>query len=366
MKFSVDRESLLKPIQQVSGVVERRQALPILQNLLLEIKKGRLLITGTDLEIELKTNVEVSVEDEGLVTVPARKLLDICKEIPEKAEINFSLDQNRLKLRSGRFRSTLSTLPAEDFPTFDDSEADLIVEADAKEFKLLLDKTSFAMAHQDVRFFLNGMLIESGQNFLRAVATDGHRLALSNIQQDGLNEKEVQVIVPRKAVLELQRLLPELAGGVKIEFSQSNLKVLSENYTFATKLVDGKFPDYQRVIPKEGSKIVMAERDELRQALNRTSILSNEKFRGIRLSLTNAQLELSANNPEQEEAEESVSVNYEGAELQIGFNVSYLQDVLSVIDNKKVKITLHDPNSSAILEDPEADQFLYVVMPMKL
>ena len=366
MKFSVDRESLLKPIQQVSGVVERRQALPILQNLLLEIKKGRLLITGTDLEIELKTNVEVSVEEEGLVTVPARKLLDICKEIPEKAEINFSLDQNRLELRSGRFRSTLSTLPAEDFPTFDDSEADLIVEADAKEFKLLLDKTSFAMAHQDVRFFLNGMLIESGQNFLRAVATDGHRLALSNIQQDGLNEKEVQVIVPRKAVLELQRLLPELAGGVKIEFSQSNLKVLSENYTFATKLVDGKFPDYQRVIPKEGSKIVMAERDELRQALNRTSILSNEKFRGIRLSLTNAQLELSANNPEQEEAEESVSVNYEGAELQIGFNVSYLQDVLSVIDNEKVKITLHDPNSSAILEDPEADQFLYVVMPMKL
>ena len=366
MKFSVDRESLLKPIQQVSGVVERRQALPILQNLLLEIKKGRLLITGTDLEIELKTNVEVSVEEEGLVTVPARKLLDICKEIPEKAEINFSLDRNRLELRSGRFRSTLSTLPAEDFPTFDDSEANLIVEADAKEFKLLLDKTSFAMAHQDVRFFLNGMLIESGQNFLRAVATDGHRLALSNIQQDGLNEKEVQVIVPRKAVLELQRLLPELAGGVKIEFSQSNLKVLSENYTFATKLVDGKFPDYQRVIPKEGSKIVMAERDELRQALNRTSILSNEKFRGIRLNLTNAQLELSANNPEQEEAEESVSVNYEGAELQIGFNVSYLQDVLSVIDNDKVKITLHDPNSSAILEDPEADQFLYVVMPMKL
>ena len=366
MKFSVDRESLLKPIQQVSGVVERRQALPILQNLLLEIKDGRLLITGTDLEIELKTNVEVSVEEEGLVTVPARKLLDICKEIPEKAEINFSLDQNRLELRSGRFRSTLSTLPAEDFPTFDDSEADLIVEADAKEFKLLLDKTSFAMAHQDVRFFLNGMLIESGQNFLRAVATDGHRLALSNIQQAGLNEKEVQVIVPRKAVLELQRLLPELGGSVKIEFSQSNLKVLSENYTFATKLVDGKFPDYQRVIPKEGSKIVMAERDELRQALNRTSILSNEKFRGIRLSLTNAQLELSANNPEQEEAEESVSVNYEGAELQIGFNVSYLQDVLSVIDNEKVKITLHDPNSSAILEDPEADQFLYVVMPMKL
>ena len=366
MKFSVDRESLLKPIQQVSGVVERRQALPILQNLLLEIKKGRLLITGTDLEIELKTNVEVSVEEDGLVTVPARKLLDICREIPEKAEINFSLDQNRLELRSGRFRSTLSTLPAEDFPTFDDSEANLIVEADAKEFKLLLDKTSFAMAHQDVRFFLNGMLIESGQNFLRAVATDGHRLALSNIQQAGLNEKEVQVIVPRKAVLELQRLLSELAGGVKIEFSQSNLKVLSENYTFATKLVDGKFPDYQRVIPKEGSKIVMAEKDELRQALNRTSILSNEKFRGIRLNLTDGQLELSANNPEQEEAEESVSVNYEGAELQIGFNVSYLQDVLSVIDNEKVKITLHDPNSSAILEDPEADQFLYVVMPMKL
>ena len=366
MKFSVDRESILRPIQQVSGVVERRQALPILQNLLLQIQNRKLLITGTDLEIELKTFVEVAVEDEGLVTVPARKLLDICKEIPEQAEIKFSLSQNRLELRSGRFRSTLSTLPAEDFPSFDDSDANLTVEAEAKELKLLLDKTSFAMAHQDVRFFLNGMLIESGKNFLRAVATDGHRLALSNIPQAGLNEKEVQVIVPRKAVLELQRLLPELGGRVKIEFSKSNLKVLSENYTFATKLVDGKFPDYQRVIPKEGSKIVMAERNEFRQALNRTSILSNEKFRGIRLNLSEAQLELSANNPEQEEAEESISVNYEGEELQIGFNVSYLQDVLSVIDNEKVKITLHDSNSSAILEDPDADQFLYVVMPMKL
>ena len=366
MKFSVDRESLLRPIQQVSGVVERRQALPILQNLLLEIQNGKLLITGTDLEIELKTYVEVSAQEEGLVTVPARKLLDICREIPDRAKIDFSLKQNRLELKSGRFRSTLSTLPADDFPTFDESESNLTVEADAKEFKLLLDKTSFAMAHQDVRFFLNGMLIESGQNFLRAVATDGHRLALSNIQQAGLNEKEVQVIVPRKAVLELQRLLPELAGGVKIEFSQANLKVLSNSYTFATKLVDGKFPDYQRVIPKDGSKVVIAERDELRQALNRTSILSNEKFRGIRCNLSSAQLELSANNPEQEEAEESISVNYEGEELQIGFNVSYLQDVLSVIDNEKVRITLHDSNSSAILEDPDVDQFLYVVMPMKL
>tara|TARA_Y100001978_G_C23664097_1_gene420231 strand:+ start:212 stop:1312 length:1101 start_codon:yes stop_codon:yes gene_type:complete len=366
MKFSVDRESLLKPIQQVSGVVERRQALPILQNLLLEIQKGKLLITGTDLEIELKTFIDVSVEEEGLVTVPARKLLDICKEIPEQAEISFSLTQNRLELKSGRFRSTLSTLPADDFPTFDDSDANLTVQADAKEFKLLLDKTSFAMAHQDVRFFLNGMLIESGKNFLRAVATDGHRLAVSNIQQAGLNEKEVQVIVPRKAVLELQRLLPELGGSINIEFSQANLKVLSESYTFVTKLVDGKFPDYQRVIPKDGSKIVMAGRDELRQALNRTSILSNEKFRGIRLNLSSAQLELSANNPEQEEAEENISVHYEGEELQIGFNVSYLQDVLSVIDNDKVKITMHDPNSSAILEDPDVDQFLYVVMPMKL
>ena len=366
MKFSVDRDSLLRPIQQVSGVVERRQALPILQNLLLEIQNGKLLITGTDLEIELKTYVEVSAEEEGLVTVPARKLFDICKEIPDRAKIDFSLKQNRLELKSGRFRSTLSTLPADDFPTFDESEPNLSVEAVAKEFKLLLDKTSFAMAHQDVRFFLNGMLIESGQNFLRAVATDGHRLALSNIQQEGLNEKEVQVIVPRKAVLELQRLLPELGGSVKIEFSQGNLKVLSDSYTFATKLVDGKFPDYQRVIPKDGSKVVIAERDELRQALNRTSILSNEKFRGIRCNLSSAQLELSANNPELEEAEESISVNYQGEELQIGFNVSYLQDVLSVIDNEKVRITLHDSNSSAILEDPDVDRFLYVVMPMKL
>jgi len=370
MKFSVNRESLLRPLQQVSGVVERRQALPILQNLLLEISDDVsdpvLSITGTDMEVELMGLTAVSVEQGGSVTVPAKKFLDICREIPEQANINFSVKGNRLEIKSGRFRSTLATLPSSEFPTFQQGESGLSVDVESKSFKSLLDRTGFAMAHQDVRFFLNGMLIESGKDFIKAVATDGHRLALSNIPHEGIEESQVQVIIPRKGVLELQRLMQEVDGKVKVEIGSSNLKVSSANYTFSTKLIDGKFPDYQRVIPKDGSKVVMADKDVLRQALNRTAILSNEKFRGIRVNLSPSQIELSANNPDQEEAEETVSVEYEGENLEVGFNVSYLQDVLNVIDNERIKITLHDSSSSAILEDPDTSDSLYVVMPMKL
>ena len=223
MNFKILKSSIAEPLSLLASVAESRQSIPILSNIYIKAENEEITLIATDLEIELKTYVEVSPEEEGLVTVPARKLFDICKEIPDQAKIDFALKQNRLELKSGRFRSTLSTLPADDFPTFDESEPNMTVEADSKEFKLLLDKTSFAMAHQDVRFFLNGMLIESGQNFLRAVATDGHRLALSNIHQAGLNEKEVQVILPRKAVLELQRLLHELGGSLTVSYTHLTL-----------------------------------------------------------------------------------------------------------------------------------------------
>lgn len=366
MKFSVNREDLLRPLQQVAGVVERRQTLPVLSNLLLQIKEQELSMTGTDLEVELIGRLPVAVEDAGEITVPARKLVDICREIPDKADIEFSLQDGRLEIRSGRFRSTLSTLPAVDFPSVDQSASELSTEIDSKSFKSLLDKTAFAMAQQDVRYFLNGMLVEIGEGHVRAVATDGHRLALSDLQQAELSAGANQVIVPRKGVIEVQRLLQEVEGSVSLSIGSSHLCVVSEAFTLTTKLVDGKFPDYERVIPKEGDKIVFADKQELRQALSRTAILSNEKFRGIRVSLSSGQLQLSANNPEQEEAEETVSVEYEGDSLEVGFNVSYLQDVLNVIDNEKVRVTLHDPNSSAVIEDPELEDAVYVVMPMKL
>ena len=366
MKFSVNRELLLKPLQQVAGVVERRQTLPVLSNLLLQIRGNQLAITGTDLEVELIGRLEVVTSEEGETTVTARKLVDICREIPDKADIEFSLNENRLEIRSGRFRSTLSTLPAIDFPSVDQTSPELTAELDSKSFKKLLDQTAFAMAQQDVRYFLNGMLIEVENNHVRAVATDGHRLAMSDLEQEGIEGPTQQVIVPRKGVIEIQRLLQEIEGMVSVSFGSSHLCAMSPMFTLTTKLVDGKFPDYDRVIPKDGDKVVLVDKQEFRQALSRTAILSNEKFRGIRVSIASGQLQLSANNPEQEEAEETVSVDYQGDSLEVGFNISYLQDVLGVIGNDKVRLTLHDANSSAVLEDPELEDAVYVVMPMKL
>ena len=366
MRFSVNRELLLKPLQQVAGVVERRQTLPVLSNLLLQVSGTRLSMSGTDLEVELIGKLDVITPEDGEITVPARKLVDICREIPEKADIEFSLNENRLEIRSGRFRSTLSTLPAVDFPSVDQSSAEITAELDSKCFKKLLDQTAFAMAQQDVRYFLNGMLLELGNNKVRAVGRDGHRLAMSDLEQDDIGGPAKQVIVPRKGVIEIQRLLQEVEDNVVVAIGSSHMCVTSSTFMLTTKLVDGKFPDYDRVIPKDGDKIVLADRQELRQALSRTAILSNEKFRGIRVSISKGQLQLSANNPEQEEAEETVSVEYEGESIEVGFNVSYLQDVLGVIGNEKVRLTLHDANSSAVLEDPVREDAVYVVMPMKL
>ena len=366
MKLRVSREALLKPLQQVAGVVERRQTLPVLSNVLLQVEGNVLSLTGTDLEVEMVARVPLIEGEGGEVTVPARKLMDICRELPDKAEIELLLVGQRLTVKAGRFRSTLSTLPAEDFPTVEKSIAEMSTRIDSKSLKRLLDRTAFAMAQQDVRYFLNGMLIEMGGDYVKTVATDGHRLAMSNLKLAEARVDSRQVIVPRKGVLELQRLLHEVDGDIAIAIGSNYLMAESADFALTTKLVDGRFPDYDRVIPKNGDKLILADKLELRQALNRTAILSNEKFRGIRVNLSSGVLQLSANNPEQEEAEETVSVDYQGDELEVGFNVGYVLDVLGVIESDTVKITLHDANSSALLEDPSAEDSIYVVMPMKL
>ena len=366
MKLRVSREALLKPLQQVAGVVERRQTLPVLSNVLLQVEGNQLSLTGTDLEVEMVARVALLESENGEITVPARKLMDICRELPEKAEIELTLSGQKMSIKAGRFRSTLSTLPAADFPAVDKSMAELSIDMDAKSLKRILDRTAFAMAQQDVRYFLNGMLIELGGSYVRTVATDGHRLAMSTLLLSSPIADSRQVILPRKGVLELQRLLQEVSGDVAISIGANHLRAESADYTLTSKLVDGRFPDYDRVIPKNGDKTIFADKVELRQALNRTAILSNEKFRGIRVNLSTGSLQLSANNPEQEEAEEAVSVDYTGDDLEVGFNVGYVQDVLGVLECEKVKITLHDANSSALLEDPDSDESMYVVMPMKL
>ena len=367
MKFSVSRDNILKPLQQVGGVVERRQTLPILSNVLLVLEGSKLSMTGTDLEVEMVASVNVEADLPGSLTVPARKLVDIIRELPEQAEISFTQKGERLEVRSGRFKSNLSTLPSTDFPAVESDTLSPPVSIGAETLKSLLDLTAFAMAQQDVRYFLNGMLLEESEGQLRSVATDGHRLALNQVALSAQREDGIgQVIVPRKGVIEMQRLLSDSPDEVEVSVSNSHLCLSSGPFVLTTKLVDGRFPDYQRVIPRDGDKVILADKMEFKRALNRTSILSNEKFRGVRIQFKSGLIEISTNNPEQEDAEESLPVEYDGPELEIGFNVGYLQDVLNVVRGSQVKLTVNDANSSALIEDSEAEQALYVIMPMKL
>ena len=365
MKFSLSREALLKPLQLVVGVVERRQTLPILSNVLLSLEQSRLSMTGTDLEVEIVgvTDINATGED-GDVTVSARKLVDICRSLPDGAMVDFSSSDGKATIKSGRSKFTLSTLPANEFPSVDEGEKSVEFMVAGSVLKGLIEATSFAMAQQDVRYYLNGMLWELNENKLRAVATDGHRMALCDGICDVSVVEPITSIIPRKGIIELSRLLDE--NEVKVAMGSNHIRVTGGDYCFTSKLVDGAYPDYDRVLPKGGDKIVVGDRAELKQAFGRAAILSNEKYRGVRILLSEGSIKMVANNPEQEEAEEEVSVNYSGEDLEIGFNVSYLLDVLSVITGAEVRITLSNSNSSALVEDAADGSAVYVVMPMRL
>ncbi len=366
MKTTIKREDLLAPLQQVIGAVERRQTLPILGNVLFKSTGGDLTLSATDLEIEMVANVVADSADDFQVTIPARKLLDISKALPDGSVINFNIEENRVSLTSGRSRFTLATLPASEFPSLDEIAVQQKFTIPQNLFKSLFDKTSFAMAQQDVRYYLNGILMEISPQKIRLVATDGHRLALSESEGETGVDDERQIIIPRKAVLELSRLLDSSDGDASCELSQNHLRVQTGSLIFTTKLIDGKFPDYQRVIPVDGNKTLQVERETLKQAMSRIAILSNEKYRGIRLTLTSGNLSIQANNPDQEEAEEELQVDYDEGDMEIGFNVTYLIDVLNVLASEKVQVKLKDSNSSAIISDSENESSLYVVMPMRL
>jgi DNA polymerase-3 subunit beta len=366
MEITIERNKLLPLLQIVNGVIERRQPLPILVNLLLNVTEEEISMIGSDMEVELISSVKQKNPEKMEATLPARKLFDICRALPEDASIAIKLNGDKAQVQSAKSRFTLSTLPAHEFPIIEMQDTTAEFSISQQTLKEILEKTAFSMAQQDVRYYLNGLLLELDGEKIRAVATDGHRLALCDIETGVKTKEKLQIIVPRKGVMELIRLLENKEDKVKVTVSNNHIRVVFEDLIFTSKLIDGKFPDYDRVIPESGTSPVIADREKLRQSLTRASILSNEKYRGVRIILEKGKLRALAHNPEQEEAEEELEVEYDGQDLEIGFNVSYLLDALGIIKTKKAKIAIKDPNSSCLLLPDNEEACKYVVMPMRL
>lgn len=365
MKFKIERERLIRPLSQIAGVVERRQTLPILGNVYIRLDDGSLTLIGTDLETEVTARIDGVDGEPGECTVGARKLYDICRSIPEDTDVEVSTKEERTQVRSRKSRFTLQSLPAAEFPRLEAEDWDVEFEIDQAQLKELLEKTAFAMAQQDVRYYLNGCLLECTKDIVRSVATDGHRLAKSEIALNTGVEGASQSVVPRKAVLELMRFLQE-DQPARIQINPNHARVNGSGWVFTTKLIDGRFPDYEKVIPDSLATHLLVDRGTIHDVLSRIAILTNEKFRGVRINLKPGVMTVSANNPEQEEAVDELPVDYDGPEVEIGFNVGYLIDALKAIETEQVDLGLEDPNSSCTLNAPEDTSTLYLVMPMRL
>jgi DNA polymerase-3 subunit beta len=362
----IPRDALLKPLQAVSGIVERRHTLPILANVLLEQKDGRLFVTATDLEMQITANSDLAGKQDQSVTVGARKLQDLLRALPEGATLSVETASGKMTVRAARSRFNLQTLPATDYPRMGLSkEQQQSISLPQRQFRGLLKLAEFAMAQQDIRYYLNGMLLVIDKGTLQAVATDGHRLSYASISVPGDYARQ-EVILPRKTVLELGKLLEDSDDALAIDILANQVRFRFSNIELVSKVVDGKFPDYNRVIPTAHSKRLELSRSELLQALQRAAILSNEKFRGVRLVLGSGQLKIICTNSEQEEAEEELEVDYRGEGLDIGFNITYLLDVLQNVTTDKVVLSLGDANSSALITMQDRADYKYVVMPMRI
>lgn len=370
MKVTMQRATLMKPLQMISGVVEKRQTLPILSNVLMTVKENALSLTATDLEIEMIGTAPLEKDDvsqPGTTTVSARKLLDICRALPEEATLKISQEGEQLVLRSGGSRFVLTTLPAQDFPAIETAPFATQFQMSQAKLRKLIAKTHFAMGQQDVRHYLNGALFDINQGVIKCVATDGHRLAFSSTNEVDCGDTKLKVILPRKSILELNRLL-DASGDemIKVSIGESHFRVSTADFIFTSKLINAQYPDYEKLIPRSVENTAIAAREALKQALVRASILSNEKFRGIRLHLESDQLRIVANNPEQEEAEEKITLEYQGNGLEIGFNAAYLLDAISAMVSENIRWSFNDPNSGVLLEPSDNSDCLYVVMPMRL
>ena len=366
MRFSLQREALLKPLAQVVNVVERRQTLPVLANLLTQVSGGQLSLTGTDLEVEMVSRSSVDDAQDGETTIPARKLFDIVRALPDGSKVTISQTGDKIAVQAGRSRFSLASLPANDFPSVDEVEATEQVDVPESTLKELIERTAFAMAQQDVRYYLNGLLFDLRDGALRCVATDGHRLALCETALDAAVQNKRQIIVPRKGVQELQRLLEGGDRTLVLEMGRNHIRVKRDDVTFTSKLIDGRFPDYEAVIPIGADREVRIEREALRASLQRAAILSNEKYRGVRLEVSPGLLRINAHNPEQEEAQEEIEADTKVSDLAIGFNVNYLLDALSALRDEHIIIQLRDANSSALVREASSEKSRHVVMPLRL
>lgn len=362
-----ERDNLLRPLQTVSGIVERRHTLPILANLLISKNGPDVSFLSTDLELQITTRADFGIGNEQVATtVAARKLVDILRAMPI-GDVALTLSDRRLTVQSGKSRFALQTLAADEFPTLaqaKDFGASLSVPQ--KTFKQLLGMVHFAMAQQDIRYYLNGMLLVVDGNQLMAVATDGHRLAFSSMETDGAFPRQ-EVIIPRKTILELQRLLEDIDDPLKIDIASTQVKFTFGQVELVSKLVEGKFPDFQRVIPKGYRNAFMIGRDALQHSLQRAAILTSDKFKGVRCIIAPGQLKITSTNADQEEAQEELEIAYQGDTLDVGFNVTYLLDVLANLKVDMIQVALgSDATSSALITIPENEQFKYVVMPMRI
>ena len=366
MKFIINKDVLLTPLQQIVSVIEKRQTMPILSNVLMVCESNQLVLTGTDLEIQLIAKIPLEGASSGSVTVPARKFLDICRLLPNNAEIKIEQQQDKLRIVSHRSRFLLSTLPAENYPEFSESGFDRSFTINAGKFKKALDKTIFCMANQDVRYYLNGLLVHISNSKIKLVASDGHRLSIYEDILDESTGVETKIIVPRKGVLELSRLLDDFDTDLKIEFSPNNIRIFINHLIFSAKLVDSKYPDFGKVFLQDFLDPIIISKQLLKEALTRVAVLSNEKFKGVTLEFSDESLRISTHNPEHDEAEEELPIEFAGEPLTISFNAQYLLDAVSNLDSESAVLTIASNSSSCFVDDHENQLFKFIVMPMKL
>jgi len=365
MDFYISKEEVVKSLNSTLGVVEKRQTLPILSNVLFEVDESSLKLTATDLESEISTTSTISnFKSGGKTTAPARKLSDLCRLLPDMTEIHFFLDGENLKIETESGKYNLSTLPSEDFPVFEIEETQSQINISSQNLKTLISKTAFAMGNQDWRHYLNGLFLLIDDKTITTVATDAHRLALATSSLNEAVSDSTNGIVPRKSINEIGKLVGDGSENVVIKLGQTSIAANVSGTTFVSKLIEGKFPDYEQVIPSGESSLLVVDRKNFSESLSRVSVLSSEKYKGVRILTKENSLNISANNPEKEQGEENVTCEYQGEEIDIAFNVNYLQEILSTLDSEKIEINFFGSEKSCLITDPNSENLKYVVMPL--